>query len=71
MFPGPMFPRFLQLTSQAFVTCNLTGLKSQSSFDLTVEYDLFPNSVAGQGSFKFLRTDPENGAALWWGESLL
>lgn len=44
-----------------------------TSFNLTVEYNLLPESMAGvgQGSFKFLRTDQERNAALWWGESLV
>ncbi|KFY81067.1 hypothetical protein V499_00140 [Pseudogymnoascus sp. VKM F-103] len=59
--------------SRVFITCGVFGPNGFTSLNLTVEYDLLPTSMAGfnQGTFKFLQSDKQNGAALWWGESLL
>ncbi|OBT65435.1 hypothetical protein VE03_06068 [Pseudogymnoascus sp. 23342-1-I1] len=59
--------------SRIYITCGIFGPNGFTSLNLTVEYDLLPTSMAGfrQGTFKFLKSDQQNGAALWWGESLL
>ncbi|RDW72819.1 hypothetical protein BP6252_06726 [Coleophoma cylindrospora] len=60
-------------TTRAFITCSILGPKGPTIFNLTVEYDLLPKSMAGfeQGAFKFLHTDRPNNPGLWWGESLV